>query len=764
MRQYTLNILLAIFLAGCNGTDTPTQKECDMAVTAQSVSTTLTSTNVTDSTDVFNNTIRQNYPYGTKYKYDNSIFMNSGDDVNVTAYNSGATYILGQIVYKDSLVKKCTGVVGDFPKQPEEYASVDTSFDNSVWDDRYMKFADIPTGVSLFGENFNPGYTQSIGGFTYPFIDGFDFSADGLTVYFVNSYSQITQYSLSVAYNITTAIDTGKKYTFSYEIKRFKFSSDGLKLYTISDGSNYVRQYALATAWDISTINYTSSKYLVDTHQFNGIAFSSDGAKMYLSDAQTRTKVYQYSLATAWDISKVNATPTYTLDTSANLELIKGIAFSSDGASIVMVGSTSADGQKIVKYPLSTAWYLSSKGAASVLTVSGTNIPAGTNMDVKISSDGTKLFLSNLATGKCNKINLTTAYTLTTAIYSLIPFTHSEERGGVDYDYILSYASGNYTFTSKVNGTADSYTPMTAYTELDGSSIEDKAYIGSNGTWLAKTLILRDNAIYIRTTVDAPMEWIILTDYQFSTVTSPSQIGGFSFISATNDYKPFDEYGTTQAVSSSPMTYTIETDKNFNSFTLVNVVATSLTYTIYDATDTVVKTETLEIDCLLDDYGLLPQSGVTMMICADEVVAGGKIEIELTNDLGDVKLGGFSADIAIDEGLTLFDISTGARDYNDYTPDAWGNIPEGVKARTKTFTINVKVPYSKFDRTYRRHLSYLGKFITIDGTDALRDANDLTLYSLVAKGLITAISHKTEVKNGEMDRYYSYNMTFLETT
>ena len=92
MRLYMLNLLLAIFLAGCNGTDTTTittEKECDMAVTARSVPVTLTTTNVTDSTDVFNNTIRQNYPYGTKYKQDYNIFMNSGDDVKVTEYDYG---------------------------------------------------------------------------------------------------------------------------------------------------------------------------------------------------------------------------------------------------------------------------------------------------------------------------------------------------------------------------------------------------------------------------------------------------------------------------------------------------------------------------------------------------------------------------------------------------------------------------------------------------------------------------------------------------
>lgn len=755
MRQLTLS-LLALFFIGCNSSNQITEED-DMAITAKTVPVELVSTNVTDSTDVFNNTVRQNYPYGTKYKQDYSIYMNTGDDINVTAYDSGATYTIGQIVYKDSLIKKCTGVMGEFVKQPEQYTAVDTSFDNSMWTERYMRVATVPAGVPLLGENFSTlSETQGASGL---FI-----SPDGTKMYILGTSYYAFQYTITNG-DISTAVYSGNKKALPNDTqKTIWFSPDGLKMFT---GGNLgvVSQFNLSTAWDLSTATFSLNVTLANS-LIQGISFSTDGTKLFISnDYDNYEKVNRFILTTAWDLSTLNTTPDKTIDITTTIPTrrICGITFSPDGTKmyIAFYYSSAAPGAyaRIEQHTLSSAWDITTHTKADEYTLN--NYIA---YDIRLSNDGKKLYEVGTITDKVFQHTLTTPYDLSTAIYSFIPYNHSEVRGEVTYEHGITYSGGTYTFTSSVNGTDSSYSPMTVYTELDYSSVEDKAYIGANGTWLAKTLIIRDDGLYVRTSLDEAIEYITLTDYQFSTVAKPSDMEGFGYISATNDYKPFDKYGTTQATSSSPMTYSTSTAESFNSFSLVNVVATSLTYTIKDTTDTVIKTATVAIDCTVDDNGLLPQVGVTLLIDAGQTVAGGTIDIELTNSLGDVKLGGLNANISIDEGLTLFDISTGARDYNDYTPDAWGNIPEGVKAKTKTFTINVKVPYTKFDKTYRRHLSYLGNFITIDGTDASLAPNASTLYSLVAKGLITSISHKTEVKNDRLDKYYSYNLTFLEIT
>ncbi len=243
---------------------------------------------------------------------------------------------------------------------------------------------------------------------------------------------------------------------------------------------------------------------------------------------------------------------------------------------------------------------------------------------------------------------------------------------------------------------------------------------------------------------------------------SPNIFMNMVAVSTSDPYKPFNEMNTSYATAVNTMTYVVTATSSFNAFTLAGVTASSLTYTVKDNLGTTVKTDTLVIDCTLDEEGLLPLGEVTLLITIGETLdVGGTIEIYLTLN-GTVKLGSFTTNIAIDEGVTELSIKAALRDYNDYTPNAWGEIAEGVKAVTRTFDITVLVPYADFDKTYRRHKSYAGKFITLDGTDATVKENNLTLYSLVARGLITSIGHETLIKNNDMDPYYRYNMSFLE--
>ncbi len=69
------------------------------------------------------------------------------------------------------------------------------------------------------------------------------------------------------------------------------FKSDGLKMYVLGDDLNRIFQYTLSTAWDVSTASYDSVKYSVSSEDTNpsGFFFSSDGRKMYVAGQVTGT-------------------------------------------------------------------------------------------------------------------------------------------------------------------------------------------------------------------------------------------------------------------------------------------------------------------------------------------------------------------------------------------------------------------------------------------------------------------------------------------
>ena len=137
---------------------------------------------------------------------------------------------------------------------------------------------------------------------------GFYISLDGLKLYVGDINDTIYQYTLATAFDISTA---------SYDTKNFDHSAqsttgtaifmnkDGLKLYVL-DGGGTLYQYTLATAFDISTASYDTVSF--DTSSQNipsDIYFSNDGTKMYTfgTYSSTNRRISQYTLSTAWDIS-----------------------------------------------------------------------------------------------------------------------------------------------------------------------------------------------------------------------------------------------------------------------------------------------------------------------------------------------------------------------------------------------------------------------------------------------------------------------------
>ncbi len=80
-------------------------------------------------------------------------------------------------------------------------------------------------------------------------------------------------------------------------------SPDGTKMYVTDTSTGTVLQYSLSTPYSVSTATYDSVSFSVATEQGQpyGIAFNSDGTKMFISGFSP-ARATEYSLSTAWDI------------------------------------------------------------------------------------------------------------------------------------------------------------------------------------------------------------------------------------------------------------------------------------------------------------------------------------------------------------------------------------------------------------------------------------------------------------------------------
>jgi sugar lactone lactonase YvrE len=306
--------------------------------------------------------------------------------------------------------------------------------------------------------------------------DGLKFSSDGSKMYVIgDSNNTVYQYTLSTAWDVSTASYASKSFSVASqetEPGKLAFSLDGSKMYVIGHINDTVYQYALSTAWDVSTASYASKSFPVTTQTTypSGLAFSSSGAKMYVVD-YTSGNVYQYTLSTAWDIS----TASYSSKVSHLVAYTEDIAFSPDGTKIFALETVSYD--NVYQYALSTAWDVSSASYASksFSVVSEENSADG----LTFSSDGSKMYV----VGFSNK----TVYQYTFDDTNLVSYWPMDESSGTTVEDIKGSNDGTASGTSVVEGkfgNARMFNGVNEYIEVTNDSSLQLTSQFSFGAWI----------------------------------------------------------------------------------------------------------------------------------------------------------------------------------------------------------------------------------------------------------------------------------------
>lgn len=224
------------------------------------------------------------------------------------------------------------------------------------------------------------------------------FRADGTSMYILGLINDtVYQYTLSTAWDVSTASYASKSFSIATEEGTpggLAFSSDGTAMYIVGSVADTVYQYTLSTAWDVSTAASAAKSVSVAAQegQAGALAFSSDGTAMYVIGSVNVT-VYQYTLATAWDVSTASyASKSFAV--SSYSPSIQGLVFKSDGMAMYMVGSTTDD--TVYQFSLTTAWDVSTAVSAykTFSVASQDTIPS----DLSMSSDGTKMYIAGFDT------------------------------------------------------------------------------------------------------------------------------------------------------------------------------------------------------------------------------------------------------------------------------------------------------------------------------------------------------------------------------
>lgn len=180
------------------------------------------------------------------------------------------------------------------------------------------------------------------------------------------------------------------------------FNPTGTKCY-ITNSTAITYQYSLTTAWDISSLTY-DDVFHDPTDEFNCLTseLSENGSYLYTANTP-QSRVNQYTLSTAWDLS--TAATTYTNQQSIPYAVSSMVVF--NGGSELGYGRFTTPNYASI-YPLSTAYDISTRSST-----------ASSNGDIasysfSFNSDGSYFYTTINSSNTIVESVLTTSYDIST--------------------------------------------------------------------------------------------------------------------------------------------------------------------------------------------------------------------------------------------------------------------------------------------------------------------------------------------------------------
>jgi len=134
-------------------------------------------------------------------------------------------------------------------------------------------------------------------------------SNDGIHMLLETDYV-LYKYTLATPFDVTTANFSTQTFAPGYRVSGFDTNVDGTKMYIATTSGDYIIEYSMNPAWDITSLTPTGSAISViiemGARNISDVKMSTSGTMMLTigeSESLNRDKVYKYDLTTAFDLS-----------------------------------------------------------------------------------------------------------------------------------------------------------------------------------------------------------------------------------------------------------------------------------------------------------------------------------------------------------------------------------------------------------------------------------------------------------------------------
>ena len=221
------------------------------------------------------------------------------------------------------------------------------------------------------------------------------FNADGTKMFVLGIINKtIYQYTLSTAFDLSTSSYSSVSFSVNSQDTfpaGLAFNTDGTKMYVAGWTNDTIYQYTLSTGFDLSSASYANVSFNVNSQVTNptGLSFNTDGTKMYISDfpGGNSGNLTEYTLSTASTVSSASYNNVQFSVTNEAPEPY-GFSFNPAGTKVYVVMNYD---DKVYQYSLATAFDLSS---ISYDSVSFSLLSEDTAcIDIAFSNDGTKMYI-----------------------------------------------------------------------------------------------------------------------------------------------------------------------------------------------------------------------------------------------------------------------------------------------------------------------------------------------------------------------------------
>ncbi len=216
----------------------------------------------------------------------------------------------------------------------------------------------------------------------------------------------------SVSPDVSTAVFSGVTYNIAPEEtspRGLAFNNDGTKMYVVGIDQADVNEYILGSAYDVSTASFnTGFSVGSQDNSPEDIVFNDDGTKMYIVGF-LGTSVYEYALGTAFDVSTASYVTSFSVASEDGGPA--GVSFNNSGTKMFVIG-WGVD--NVYEYTLSNAFDVSSAGFSINFSVSSEE---ASSRDLSFSKDGTRMYVLGGDGLDVNEYALSEGFNISTATF-----------------------------------------------------------------------------------------------------------------------------------------------------------------------------------------------------------------------------------------------------------------------------------------------------------------------------------------------------------